>query len=113
VPIEKKEAIKAAKECFDANKEMDKLFVAIDGQCFTNEHAALQHSRSKDKKETEVVCVQRNEKAEESEFDKYTVASLKEELTAKGIAFEPNAKKQQLYDLLIANSEKGNDEDPA
>jgi hypothetical protein len=38
---------KAAKEVFDANPTIGELHVSIDGQCFTTEHSAVEHTKGK------------------------------------------------------------------
>lgn len=37
---------KAVKEVFDSNPGIDELFVTEDNQCFTNNHSAVEHTRS-------------------------------------------------------------------
>ncbi|OFI49529.1 hypothetical protein BG261_02820 [Floricoccus tropicus] len=37
----------------------------------------------------------------DDDFDGITVAQIKQELTAQGIEFNPRAKKQELYDLMM------------
>ena len=40
-------------------------------------------------------------KSEDSGYDDITVAQIKQELDAFGIEYEPRAKKQKLYDLMV------------
>lgn len=73
-------------------------------------HQVIDEEQQEERQEEQVEKQVEQEATEESKtgdenFDSITVPQIKQELDAFGIEYNPRAKKQELYDLMMAQGE--------
>lgn len=70
-------------------------------QVIDEEHQQEQQEEQQEQVEQEAI----ESKTGDENFDSITVPQIKQELDAFGIEYNPRAKKQELYDLMMAQGE--------